>query len=447
MRILRKLVALSNDGGNISIMFAASLIVIITLGGVAIDTAVAVHRGRIVNQATDASLLAAANAAINAKQAGRADWKEEGLKAANSMFRANLPEWFSAQDVIFTPDIKVDGDKIVATASYRAKSSTTLMRVVGFDHVNVGGSASAGVSSGSPIDVHFVIDNSTSMGIGADVDSQNIMLARANCALACHFKWPGQITSAQSHAAGATLRIDVVRDATIAAMQSLKQKAGGSSDALRVSLSTFSASLKQLHALTSDVDAVMAKARNIDLDDSNYGGGTMLTAALSKLSETLPRGGDGTSNNDRKSFIVIFSDAIDDSNRMYQIPFSITIDKYRVLRRSGADRDWWDTSPAMNDKGDYMQAFDPQFCTVLKTAKNQTVMFIQMKYVTAVGLASDYRVVFIKNQLEVPIAQAVNSCVSKADYKVLASGTEDIAPAFQKMVGEIAKARGLSLTQ
>ena len=94
------------------------------------------------------------------------------------------------------------------------------------------------------LDIYIALDVSSSMGVGATQEDINIMNAAIGCAFGCH---AGSDNYERAHAAGATLRIDVLRSA-IAAML---QKAKGDSEFAEFVARTSSASASMLFRTVS----------------------------------------------------------------------------------------------------------------------------------------------------------------------------------------------------
>jgi hypothetical protein len=444
--------------GNVAITFAFVLMVLLGVAGIAMDYAVAVHRKKSMDQALDNAVLAATNAAADAKASGNAGWRDIGLKAARVTFDVNLPPQTDYRSLSFVPVIELDGWQLKTSATYTGQSDTSFMKLFGFDTVDLAGSAAAGLTAGNYIDVNFVVDNSASMGIGADLASQQKMIAKSKthpgsnvgCALACHHSIGSldYITPEEAAAAGAKLRIDIVRESVIAAIDSLKTQMGGS-ERLRIGLHTFSVNSKTLIAPTTDTAAVLAAAKNIRLDTSNVGGGTFMNWSMNQVAAKIARGGTGASKNDRLSFVVLFTDGIEDSVRMEMFGSATTYSNNSITNEN---LDWWTNQPLRYPLNSWMQAFNPQFCNRFKrtdraTTGNHSLMAIRVKYLVPPNLEADPRVAFITSSLPAPLQTSFSTCVSKPDYYVTASTTAEIAPAFDKIISEIVKERTVALAK
>lgn len=443
---------LADRRGNIAVTFALILSILLLVAGLVVDYAVAVHRKLSLDTALDAALLAGAKSAADAHQRGEKDWQVIGEKAMILMFRANLPPGTNYVPKSVGVNIKVDGGKLVATANYTGSSLTTFMSIFGFNEVKLRSTGQATLTMGNYVDISFLIDNSASMGIGKDVASQNKMVAARGCALACHQPdgTTPTISAQQAHDVGAELRIDVVRKGTIAAITELNALIQGNEKRLRIGLYTFSNGLKTLQAPSTDIASVLSAANSIGLDSSSYGGGTFTAQALQQLNAHLPRGGTGASVSDRLSFVVLFSDGIEDSARMVK---QSTGDRHYLDASIHEYSDWWTNPPLRMPTNTWIQAFNPIFCSDLKSSQsstkgNHTVLAIRVRYMVAPGLATNSAVMHITQTLPPYLEQSFATCVSDAkDGYVIAGTAAEIEPAFLSIANKILSVKGVMLSR
>lgn len=438
--------------GNVAVTFALIISILLLVAGLVVDYAVAVHRKLSLDTALDSALLAAAKAAADAHQRGEKDWQVIGEKAMIVMFRANLPPGTNYVPKSVGVNIKADGGKILATATYTGHSLTTFMSIFGFNEVKLRSTGQATLAMGNYVDISFLIDNSASMGIGKDVASQNKMVAARGCALACHQPdgTTPTISAQQAHDVGAELRIDIVRKGTIAAIKELNAMVQESNKRLRIGLYTFSNGLRTLQAPSTDIASVLSAANSIGLDSSNYGGGTFTSQALQQLNAHLPRGGTGASVSDRLSFVVLFSDGIEDSARMVK---QSTGDRHYLDASIHEYSDWWTNPPLRMPTNTWIQAFNPKFCSDLKSSQsstkgNHTVLAIRVRYMVAPGLATNSAVRHITQTLPPYLEQSFSTCVSDAkDGYVIAGTAAEIEPAFLSIANKILSVKGVVLSR
>lgn len=423
-----------DESGNIAIIFALCLSVLLGIAGLAVDYAVAVDRKRSLDMAMDAAILAAVVAASDAKFSDRADWVKVGTDTAKSAFAANLPPKTNYQTKSFDPVVTFDDGQIVVRGSYAAQSSTSFMSLFGKNEVALQGSASGSARRPNFIDIHFLIDGSASMGIGAEAADQKIMTSAMNCAFACHQGGPNERPQAARNA-GAKLRIDVVKDAIRNVITEIKSKRPASGT-VRISLYVFSKTMVTLSAPTTDLDVAYANAAKIDLV-SGTGGSSYISNTLKDLASKLSVAGDGSSANSRQSYVVFLSDGIDDSATTI-VDAQGNWAGFDMVRGST----WVNTTPIKqaSDKS-WMQAFSPQGCTTMKANKHK-VLSIQIKYLLAAMRPppepDQDKARFITNDLAAPLVNAFKACATDpgTDY-VIAPDLASIAPVLNKIVNDV----------
>jgi hypothetical protein len=436
--------------GNVAIVFAFVLTVLLGVAGIAMDYAVAVHRKKSMDQALDNAVLAATNAAREAKSAGKSDWKEIGKAVAISTFQANLPPKTNYQSLSFAPTVEMDGLKLFTVATYRAQSDTSLMSLFGFDRVPFDGMAKATLSASNFIDVHFVIDGSASMGIGAVLADQTTMYNETRrlfgnnygCAFACHQKidgaadWsPAKMRSyIKPNGRRVELRIDIIRNAIKNALALIRDKTPKEGN-VRIALHLFSDKLGTILPLTSNLNSAVSAANTIDLVNGDAGG-SYISHSMRTLAANLGTAGDGTSENKRASYVVLLSDGIDDSATTKLNGGSI----YSIIWTRDMAK-WIATSPSreVTDKS-WMQPFSTVPCKTMKD-KGHRVLTVQIKYILGVGLRPSPdigKVNYVTGELAQPLINAFKTCSTndKVDYR-MAALTEDIAPVLQNIVDNV----------
>ncbi len=425
--------------GNVALTFSIVLIFLCLSVGVAIDYAVVVDRKRSTDQAVDQAALAATVAAMKAREEGRADWAERGREIATKIFNANLPSKTNYQIKSFEPELTFANNTVSATARYRAQSSTSFMQIFQKDFIPFDGEAQAVSVAPAYIDLHFLIDGSASMGIGADTPDQIKMVnSPTACAFACH-----QDTSRNpkaAHDVGAILRIDVIRNSIKTVITKLIAKKPRSGT-VRVAFHIFSKEFTTLLPLTSDLSAVLTKADEVDMVNG-VGGASYVTYALKKLAADLGTAGDGTSNATRSSFVIFLSDGIEDS---------ANVDFSKAFFNKTRDTSKWTDTAALKLMGDktYMQPFTAVGCATMKS-KGHRVLAAQIKYVEPYGLEplandtkdvkdskafSREKVKFVQNELAAPIVNAFKACATTpaTDY-VIAKNSAEIGPMLSQIL-------------
>lgn len=437
---------LADHRGNVAIIFALVLSILLAIAGLAVDYAVAVHRKKSMDAALDIAILAGAKAAAEARQKGEAEWQLIGELVMHRMFRANLPPGTNYVPRSLGGNIKVDGTKFTATATYTGHSLTTFMSMFGFDQVALKGTAKATLSAANFVDIHFVIDGSASMGIGATNADQQAMLdgttrlyGIANrCAFACHQRpatgpnySPAKMhTFIKPDKRPVELRIDIVRGAIQNVLRLIQEKNPNAGN-VRVALHLFSNKLATILPLTSNLGSSVASAGAIDLV-SGQGGGSYISYSMRTLAESLGTAGDGTAENKRASYVVLLSDGIDDS---------VIATQNGAITYTRDMAKWMATNPSRQSPDtSWMQPFNTGPCQTLKD-KGHRVLTVQIKYLMAVGLRpwpDVGKVDLVTGELAQPLVDAFKACSTNknTDYR-LAANTDDIAPVLQKIVNDV----------
>jgi Flp pilus assembly protein TadG len=156
---------LADQRGNVLMLTGLCIIVLMTAAGMAID----LGRQQLVRlklqQATDATALAAATMPGNLSD-------EEKRNAALTIFNMNYPSDYLGSGTV-TPHI-VLGSNITVTASINQGLSTTFMQVAGISSLSA--NASTTVSGDNTVqyyDMILALDNSASMGFELNSESSN----------------------------------------------------------------------------------------------------------------------------------------------------------------------------------------------------------------------------------------------------------------------------------
>ena len=196
--------------GNVGIIFGLSLVPAVGIIGAAVDyTRASQIHAALDDIADSAALAAVAKGSINpnqlalqqiitaralAKKAFDTEVTKRGLSVTSS----------SASAVNLTGALQVK-------VNYTANVPAYFGKFLGKTAYAVAGSATA--EGGTPrfIDIYFLVDSSTSMGVGATLADQIRMsnIPGVNCMVACHQDG----TDALARAGGANLRFDVIQSA------------------------------------------------------------------------------------------------------------------------------------------------------------------------------------------------------------------------------------------
>lgn len=374
--------------GNFGAIFAILSVPLIGVAGIAIDYTRASSALSFAHAAGDAAVLAGVQEAKRLYESGTSP------QEAESKGRAYSIEFFYAQvqtsrDGIFgyfDPSVKIDGNTIKGTLGIDVNLRTTLSKILNRDSLPIRSFSSAEIKLSQYYELHFVIDNSASMGIGANA-SEITRLVNATrssgeplgCAFACHVPDelradvdPALDTLDRVRAENIELRIDTVKQAVDLILDDLDTTT--SSNFMRVGLHTFSNNVTTVSNPTPAINVIKNNLANIDLSDDLGAGGTDFHAIFDQLEGIIGVAGDGSSPSSPLKSIVFITDGVStnasfayggvgghsDLNRAYT-PFLPTIG-------------------APNSFGQ-IQGFDSDICRDLKSKNDVTIATLNVSYI------------------------------------------------------------------
>ena len=164
--------------GQVLIVVALSLVVLIGAVGLAIDSGLGFIVRAKLNAAVDSASIAAARAVTQG--VGQDAQRASAQAAAQKFFTANFPSgYLGAIPTFNNPTITFNGGMVTVDAAATATVPVTLMRVLGFNLLTVSASAE---TIRKDLDLSFVMDTSGSMApVGANViSSAQLFLTQFN---------------------------------------------------------------------------------------------------------------------------------------------------------------------------------------------------------------------------------------------------------------------------
>lgn len=418
------------------------------------------HSGLI--EAADAAVLAGVKIAAEAHAKGDKDWKTQGKKVARKMFTASiLKEEYS--DAAFKVEFDFTDGVINGTAEFDKTLEMAFAKILGFPKSRIVDSVGAAIGSGKYVDIAFLLDNSMSMGIAATPDDQRKLYNATynsadgvGCAFACHtpkndFEKPLSVENA--HSLGIKLRIDVVAESVANAVEILKNNTD--KDHVRVAVYTFSNSLEEFIAPTTNLSDVQTKLKNLDLVKYRDGGptnvgGTYIRTALNDLKKKLNDvgiAGDGSQKTKRQSYVVLMSDGLE--HNQSNVPAGYFSDGSRYFASQHTELDGWKTEKdALVEGAEIMQMFDSSSCNELKY-DNRHVYTGQVRYTIATNFDDQSwnipKVKYITDN-EKNIENAFATCASDSSDHFIAETSEEIDPMMQNIVDAIMESTTSRLT-
>ncbi len=286
----------ASRSGSVGIIFGLAIIPLVGVTGLAIDYSYMLSIKSKVDLASDAAAIAGITGAQNyiKNYTGTGDPTAAAQLAGQAMaatqFAVNtgsLPP--GAKPSATTPGIAVNIVGGVVTSQVQASYTmpTLFMAVLGSPTMTSATSSTATSNVATFVNIFVVIDNSQSMGIGAEQSDQQIIYnASTNsqyvksssdraygCAIACHYSGNsgaydgGQMSTSTDltsavRSLGATLRIDIAKSAISTALQ---QIAAGN---INVAVFTTSSTLTQVYPLPSSGAAYTCETTG--LSPANY---------------------------------------------------------------------------------------------------------------------------------------------------------------------------------
>lgn len=418
----------ADRGGAVAMLFGIACIPMLIAVGVAVDFVrlsdtrskldaiadAAALEGAIAAKAyytsTQNSGQAAATLSVNAIAAGKAQ--------AERMFAAQAGRLGEIQSPQGAASLTIVDQAITSQLSYTATLPFTFGRVVAIDSAQVANTAVAVSSLPQYLDIYIVLDNSASMGVGATAGDIDLMNRVVGCAFGCHVGGDSHYNDAR--AAGATMRIDVLRD-SITAMLAQADAIKTTPDLFRFSLFTFSNTLSSLSQRSSDYAALRTAVSGI-APDTVEGNTNYHVSIGQQLPPLLPNSGSGKSASERKSHVIIVTDAVEDC-----LSFqggSAHCDPTYV--------DWFGNGPQGPEWK--MQAFDPMLCNAIKNT-GATVSVLNVTYVAPPDL--DARFDYVRNSVIGREATTIGGCATSNRNFYQANSPDEIKAAVNAIFGQL----------
>jgi Flp pilus assembly protein TadG len=431
--------------GNITILFAFSLLPLLGCTGLAFDFGSMLLARYACQTAADAAALYASGVAKNLIQ--NSDGSAASVTAAFGEATIRAEALFDAH---VTRNVKTSlwrkiemsqkGLQIVATTNFTVSTGAALGKLFGVQNFSSAGMAESAASLPAFTNLWMALDISQSMGLASTTSGAQLLfkkvaaVEKANgnsnpvgCVFGCHVIENGKKSPYTYQEIANTnnveLRIDVLRNAvseTISTAQSNATTANTTN--YQISLYTMGLSssngktygLNQLQALSNNWSTLQTAASKIDLGPNNSGGtgDSYFSEPLNELRGKMLPGGDGTSAAKAKQFLFIITDGLRD------VAGNCT-------------------------SGHCTAAFDPSACTTFKSA-NITVAVIYTTYLPilkdptsgSTTLESNY--VALVQPYAAQIAPNLKSCASPGWYAEASDGPA-IRAALATMFGRTAQ--------
>jgi len=307
---------LRDDGGNLTVMFALSLVPVISLIGLGVDFTNSSKRKATLDAIADSAVLAAVTPAMLSQN------DSASVTAATTFFNAQASSVAGIGAVTLSVTTQDSGLSRTITVSYSTTSTALFGKLVGVTSVPISGTSAAKSSVPPNIDFYLLLDNSPSMAIAATTTGINTMVANTpdQCAFACHESdtAPNDYYGL-ARSLGVTLRMDLVRQATQNLMTTAQSTATANNAKYRAAIYTFNYGFNTITSLTSSLTSAQSQAGNIDIYEVPYQNWnsdaiTNYTSAMNQINSTMPNPGGGTNSSGDKPQEVLFivTDGVED---------------------------------------------------------------------------------------------------------------------------------------
>lgn len=428
--------------GNFAITFA--LLAVPTIGAVAlaVDYAAAVNTRSYIQNAADAAILAGVRETEQAFRNGANTQQaiQMGTSVAQTFFSAQMDDHQIPYTGQFNPTISVQNLTYSGVATYIGESPLFFGKVFEASNLPISIESAANIAGQEYNEIHIVIDNSASMGVGADTTSITRMANTIGCAFACHIPpgLPGYVdTHIDARNAGATLRIDVVKRATAELINRLE--AEGYGDLVRVAVHTFSNTLETVQTATTDMNAARTALNSVELTNKLYEGGTGFNQSIDQLETAVGISGDGSRASESRKTVILISDGVATNIRFDPTGPNVgTADPaFRAFAPviNGSPGEWFTS-----------QGFDDRLCDDLKQRNEATVVTLNVEYVIpTVGTDDDTRFSEIESVLKPDIKRYMEDCASSPALAKSANNPAEIYAAMSDLLQNL-EAYSLRLT-
>ena len=395
--------------GNVTILFAVSLVPIIGLIGYGVDYGVAITDKAKLDAAADAAAIAGVVAtkayfAANPAQGNlTGNAFAAGATQASNAFAVNAGRVPFAQVQLQSPQINRTGQTITSSVTYTATIKNNFGPLFRTPTTTIGGTVTASADLPSYLDFYLLLDVSGSMGLPATSTGMTQLAANNNdmwsdykqgCQFACHF--PG-FTGWNLAAGKIQLRSDALNNAVCSLIT--RASTPSMTNQYRVGLYPFINQMGTLADINSSIATLNSKAlcgtspwplaltnlldtgttqlySNNDPSTGIGAGGTHFEVVLPQMKATITAAGgfnDGSSALLRRPFVFLVTDGMQNGqhfavnqNGKYYYPGSPS-------SFNGYSAGNWD--------GSQPSQIDPSLCKALKSA-GATVSVLYIPYNT-----------------------------------------------------------------
>ncbi|MDX7953846.1 pilus assembly protein TadG-related protein [Lichenihabitans sp. Uapishka_5] len=469
--------------GNVSILFAFSLVPMIGVAGLSVDYGIALSAKSKLDNAADAAALAAVATAKAYVAANPSDANVSANAITAGVDRAKRAFTVNAGAVPFalvpTPTIGLTrtGQTFASAVSYSTTSTTQFGKMFGQTALTIVGSSAAGADVPSYLDFYLMVDESGSMGIPTtSADQTTLANVNGSCQFACHF--PASASGGDGFSIATTGKKN---DGTRVLSAALQLRSGAVNNALcklltraaspavtnqyRVGIYPFINQIATLASLTTNIASLQSAAdcsssppmkltTLLDTDTTQFytggdpttgtgSGGTHFELVLPGMKALVSPIGDGSSATSSKPFVFLITDGMD-NNQNYTFKSGSS---YRYVGNpntaftsyTGSDGR---TPVTASFDGSQPKLFNTSLCSQLKSG-GVTLSILYIPYVPLTVGTSNQGETNTVNGLIPSLSSNLQSCAS-AGFFYTASSESDITAALNAMFNQALQVAHLS---
>ncbi len=424
----------ADRSGNVSVIFALSLLPMIGLVGLGVDLSRSLTAKTMLDSSADAAALSAVTQAQATLQSSSnssdvATAIYAGQLAGQRVFSVNAAKAGTMlANGVPTPSIAVSQNTpttLTASVSYSGAVNTVFGGMFGTRTVAVQGAASSSLTMPTYMNISVAVDISQSMGLAATpADMARMQSLTGGCAFGCHVSTDGHSPSYETQAHLSVppilLRIDVIRQATQNMIKTAQSMSQGSSGLISFGLyelqgaSTNNPGSQPFTTLASPTlpasqatyNSLYASAGQIDLGSNTTAGvgDSDFPDSMASLTTTVPTSGAGLTSSAPQQYVFLMTDGVQDTQ--------------------GSCVD-----------GHCTKAFDPAQCDALKR-KGVTVGVI---YTTYLAMPDEQTYRDLVQPFASSLAPNLQACATSASWFYQATDASDIQAAINAL---FAKATG-----
>lgn len=400
-------------------------------------------------QELKASASAAALGAVNDAQiayVAREDIDLEKLvkDKATAVFNTRAAAVKGTEVTDFSVTASVVNNQFSVNVKYKAKVPSFVMGITGIDYYHISETQRARVSVRSYVNFNFMFDVSGSMGVGATSEDMSIMSDTIGCAFACHLGNSGRYDRARS--AGATMRIDVAREAARIALNVLESRSEVPGH-ITVGMHTYDNRAIEIadDESRSNSNFTVLRGKLDDVQMNKTHGGTNTAGSMQKIVSNIPESGSGRTADDRIQYLIVLTDGIE--NSVFNNPGG------NEGRPGGRGWDYYKgnaENPGHDHNAPYAnvewnQKIHAPAASTCDTAKEKDigVFFINTEYTIPPinqqghGSKGDWRFQYIDSTLNALTTDRLIECAGDPDSVIKASTPQQITAAFASIIGEL----------